>query len=78
MKAHSILGHLSILVAGGQVTQGTDCWLCDVLSVAGPKHCSHQSLNASNLHKMRSISGLRVIRQQTESKYTIYFHRDTY
>lgn len=49
MKAHSILGHLSILVAGGQVTQGTDCWLCDVLSVASPKHCSHQSLNASNL-----------------------------
>ncbi len=49
MKAHSILGHLSILVAGGQVTQGTDCRLCDVLSVASPKHCSHQSLNASNL-----------------------------
>lgn len=49
MKAHSILGHLSILVAGGQVTQSTDCWLCDVLSVASSKHRSHQSLNASNL-----------------------------
>lgn len=49
MKAHSILGHLSILVAGRQVTQGADCWLCDVLSVAGPKHCSHQGLNASDL-----------------------------
>lgn len=36
MKAHSILGHLSILVAGGQVAQGTDCWLCDVLSVTSP------------------------------------------
>lgn len=49
MKAHSVLGHLSILVAGGQVAQGTDGWLCDVFSVAGPQHGSHQSLDTSNL-----------------------------
>lgn len=61
MKTHSILGHLSILVAGGQVTQGTDCWLCYVLSVTSPKHCSHQSLNASNLTCDEINSEIHVI-----------------
>lgn len=54
MKTHSILGHLGVLMARGQVTQGTDGGLCDVFSVAGPQHGSHQSLNTANLSGHRT------------------------
>ena len=52
VQAHGILGHLGVLVAGGQVTEGTDRRLCDVLPVAGTQDCTHQGLDAANLKTM--------------------------
>lgn len=51
MQSDCVLCHLSILVSGRQVTQGTDSRLCDVLSVSSPQHCANQGFNTSNLHK---------------------------
>lgn len=55
MKTHSILGHLGILVARRQMTQGADGRLGDVLSVAGAEHRSHQGFDASNLSRRASV-----------------------
>lgn len=49
MKAHGVLCHLRILVAGGEVAQGTDGGLCDVLSVSRPEYCPHKGLDTSHL-----------------------------
>lgn len=49
VKPHSILGHLSILVAAGEVAQGADGRLSDVLAVSGTQHGTDQRLNPPNL-----------------------------
>lgn len=49
MEAHGILGHLGVLVARRQVTQGADGGLGDVLSVSGAEHRAHQRFDASDL-----------------------------
>ena len=49
VEAHCILGHLGVLVTGGQMTQGADGWLCDVFTVAGTQHSAHQGLDAPHL-----------------------------
>lgn len=64
MEAHGILGHLGVLVAGGQVTQGADGGLGDVFSVAGPKHRPHQGLDASNLTRTNTNTNTGVVRKQ--------------
>lgn len=68
MKAHSILGHLSILVAGSQMTQSTDGRLCDVLSVASSEHCSDQSLDAPDLMGQNQSGKLCSCIQKGESQ----------
>lgn len=60
VEAHGILGHLGVLVAGGQVTQGADGGLGDVFSVASPKHRPHQGLDASNLTRTNTNKGVVI------------------
>lgn len=49
VEAHSILGQLCILVSGGEVTQGTDRRLSNVLLLPGPKHSMDQCFHTATL-----------------------------
>ena len=49
VEAHCILGHLGVLVTGGQVTQSADGRLRDVFPVAGSQDGAHQGLDAPHL-----------------------------
>lgn len=58
VETHGVLGHLCVLVARGQVTQGADGRLRDVFSVAGPEHRPHQGLDASDLVRINANMGV--------------------
>ena len=49
VEAHCILGHLGVLVAGGQVTQSADGRLGDVFPVTGSQDGADQGLDAPHL-----------------------------
>ena len=53
VEAHCILGHLGVLVPGGQVTQGADGGLRDVFPVAGAENRAHQRLDPAHLKVSR-------------------------
>lgn len=69
VETNGILGHLGILVARGQVAQGTDSRLSDVFSVTSPKHRPHQGLDASNLARINTNMG-DIIKQPRLQRYT--------
>ncbi len=66
VQPHSILGQFGILVARGEVTQGADCRLSNILFLPSTKHgmdqclhttiLSHQSLRNNRLTRNTEFS----------------------
>lgn len=69
VQPHGILGHLCILVAGGEVSEGTHGRLCDVFSIPGSQHSTHQGLDTTHL----TTNHITVLLNQSTANSLLYW-----